>query len=435
MTPHLSKSVAAFKCTKSPVREIMDLANPQFFRTAGLDPADVISFSGGWVNHESPSELCDAYAAIIGDHQRFHTCGGYSPTIGMPECRSAIADYEKHLFGNGMNLTAENIAVGCNSTQLTFNLMHVMLSPGEKLLLLDPSYCNFPSQLTALEGVKLIRFPVLDVARWRYVADEKAAEFARFIRSEKPKMILLVAPDNPTSQVPSTGFVKAALEAARDIGSFLVIDFAYKEMVWGDGYPEYFGWGPTENFVSIHSNSKWCRGLGRRLGWVEGPPEIVEALEAIQGSSILCPDSLHQMALTDYLKSGIASNTIKPYISQMTRLYQTAAERTVQAIREHLKLPCLVPQGGLYTVIRAGMESSEFTRLVLEKTGVIVVPGWGFGQTLKEAVRVSYGPLVHNLDKIDLGMKKVGDFLATVPTAPQAKPISDKRVPTETTFG
>jgi aspartate/methionine/tyrosine aminotransferase len=139
------------------------------------------------------------------------------------------------------------------------------------------------------------------------------------------------------------------------------------------------------------------------------------------------------MALTEYLKRGIATDTIKPYISQMTRLYQTAAERTVQAIREHLKLPCLVPQGGLYTVIRAGMESSEFTRLVLEKTGVIVVPGWGFGQTLKEAVRVSYGPLVHNLDKIDLGMKKVGDFLATAPTAPQAKPFSEERVPTETT--
>jgi aspartate aminotransferase len=119
----------------------------------------------------------------------------------------------------------------------------------------------------------------------------------------------------------------------------------------------------------------------------------------------------------------------------MTSLYQTAAKRTVQAIREHLKLPCLVPQGGLYTVIRAGMESSKFTGLVLEKTGVIVVPGWGFGQTLKEAVRVSYGPLVHNLDRIDVAMKKVGDFLATIPVAPQTTPSSDPSVPTATTAG
>ena len=326
MKPKISKSVSTFRCTKSPVREIMDLANPEFFRKAGLDPAEVISFSGGWVNHESPAQLREAYAEIIRDEKRFHFSGGYSPTIGMPECRAALAEFERHLFGAGMKLSAENIAIGGNSTQLTFNLMHVMLSPGDKLLLLDPSYCNFPSQVSALEGVKLIRFPVLDTKTWRYVADEKTAEFAAFIRREKPKMVLIVAPDNPTSQVPSTAFVKAALEAAEEVGAFLVIDFAYKELVWGESVPEYFSWGPTENFVSIHSNSKWCRGLGRRLGWVEGSVEIVEALEAVQGSSILCPDSIHQMALTDYVKKGIETNSIKPVRPQDRRVIRGGGE-------------------------------------------------------------------------------------------------------------
>jgi len=411
MKPSISKNVETFRCTKSPVREIMDLASPLFFKKIGLDPAEVISFSGGWVNHQAPIELRQAYADLIADDKRFHISGGYSPTIGMPECRAALADYEKYLFGAEMKLAPENIAIGCSSTQLTFDLMYIMLSPGDKLLLLDPSYCNFPSQVTNLDGVRIIRFPVIDVATWKYIGDEKAKEFAAFIRKEKPKMVLLVAPDNPTSQVPATEFIKAALEAAEDVGAFLVIDFAYKEIVWGDGYPEYFAWGPTDNYVSIHSNSKWCRGLGRRLGWVEGPQHIVEAIEAIQGSSILCPDSLHQMALVDYIRKAIPAGTVKPYVKKMAKLYQKAAERTVQAVNEHLKMPCLVPQGGLYTVIRTGYESSEFAKTLIEKTGVIVVPGWGFGDTLKEAVRISYGPLVHDLDKIDIAMKKVGAFL------------------------
>jgi aspartate aminotransferase len=71
-------------------------------------------------------------------------------------------------------------------------------------------------------------------------------------------------------------------------------------------------------------------------------------------------------------------------------------------------MPCLMPQGGLYTVVHTGVESSKFTRMLLEKAGVIVVPGWGFGDTLKEAVRVSYGPLVNDLDKIDVAMRRVG---------------------------
>ncbi|HTY86536.1 MAG TPA: pyridoxal phosphate-dependent aminotransferase [Candidatus Acidoferrum sp.] len=411
MKPKISKSVSTFKCTKSPVREIMDLANPQFFKKAGLDPAEVISFSGGWVNHESPPELREAYAEIIRDEKRFHSIGGYSPTIGTPECRRAIVDFEQHLFGRHMKLAPENIAIGGNSTQLTFNLMHIMLSPGDKLLLPDPAYCNYPSQVTALAGVKIIRFPLLDVKNWRFVADKKVEAFAKFIRKEKPKMILLCAPDNPTSQVPSTAFVRAALEAAQDVGAFLVIDFAYKALVWDDPIPEYFSWGPTDHFVSIHSNSKWCRGLGRRLGWVEGPVEIIDALEVVQGASILCPDSLHQMALADYVKRGIAAGSLRPYVHQTATLYETAAQRTVQAINQYLKLPCLAPQGGLYTVVYTGEESSAFTMKLLKQTGVIVVPGWGFGKTLDRAIRLSYGPLVHHLDRIDEAMKRIGDFL------------------------
>ena len=215
----------------------------------------------------------------------------------------------------------------------------------------------------------------------------------------------------PTSQILSTAFIKAALEAAQEIGSFLLIDFAYKALVWGNTIPEYFSWGPNDNFISIHSNSKWSRGLGRRLGWIEAPIEIVEAFEAMQGSSILCPDTLHQMALVDYLAESISNDTIKPYIRQTAELYQTAAQRTVEAIETHLKMPCLIPQGGLYTVVRTDEESSEFTRKVLENTGVIVVPGWGVGETLQQAVRLSYGPLVHDLDKIDEAMRRIGTFL------------------------
>jgi len=411
MKPSISTNVLKFKKTKSPVREIMDLANPQFFRKAGLDPEKVISFSGGWVNHEAPDDLRNAYASIVNDSKRFHASGAYPPTIGMPECRQALVDFEKHLYGEQMRLSVENIAIGCNSSQMTSNLMQIVLNPGDKLCLPDPSYSNYPSQTISLQGVEIIRFPLLDTEKWEYAADRRIDDFVKFILTEKPKMVLLCAPDNPTSQILPNEFVTATLNAVSETGGFLVIDFAYKELVWDDELPEYFSWGPTDNFISIHSNSKWCRGLGRRLGWVEAPVEIVEAFDAIQSSAILCPDTLHQMALVDYIKKGIAENSIKPYIQKTALLYQKAAERTVAAIEKYLKLPCLTPQGGLYTIVKTGEESSEFVRTVMSKTGVIMVPGWGFGKTLENAVRLSYGPLVNDLDKIDEAMKRVGEFL------------------------
>ena len=83
-----------------------------------------------------------------------------------------------------MKLAPENIAVGCSSTQLTFSLMHIMLSQGKKLSLPDPTYCNFPSQVSTLEGVRTMRFPLLDVDRWRSVAGERIDAFGAFISDE-----------------------------------------------------------------------------------------------------------------------------------------------------------------------------------------------------------------------------------------------------------
>ena len=136
------------------------------------------------MSHAAPVQLREAFAPIMGDDKRFHASGGYSPTIGLPECRSAIADYAKHVFGGEHEAGPENITLGCNSTQLTFSLMHIMLSQGEKLSLPDPTYCNFPSQVATLEDVRIMRFPLLDVGRWRSVAGERIDAFGAFILDE-----------------------------------------------------------------------------------------------------------------------------------------------------------------------------------------------------------------------------------------------------------
>lgn len=410
MKPLLSKKAVSFKRNISPVREIMNYASPAYFKQLGLDPTNIISFVGGWVNHNTPDDLQKAYKEIVGDNDLLHQSGGYSPTLGMAVCREALVNYEKHLYAVE-NLQASQVAIGASSTQLTTDLMKVLLDPQDKILLLDPSYCNFPTQIMTALDAEIIRFPVINKETWEYTAESKIEEFKKFILAEKPKVVLLVSPDNPTSQILSDNFVKAALDAVKEIGSFLIIDFAYKDIVFSLDLPEYYSWAPDENYLSIHSNSKWSRSLGRRLGWIEASEEVVEALESIQSSSILCPDTLHQMTLTRYLNEAISNNTLKPYTVKVSEQYHRAAQQTVNSIQKHLGLPCFTPQGGLYTCIKVGMDGARCVEEVLKKAEVLFVPGWGFGRTLKDAVRISFGPLVNNLEKIDEGMRRAGELL------------------------
>lgn len=394
----------------SPVRQIMMYANPAYFKTLGLDPENVISFAGGWVNHKAPSELQKAYKEIAGDNESMHASGGYSPTLGILGCKEAIVKYEKHIYAV-QNLEPRNIAIGANSTQLLSDLMRALLDPDDKVLLLDPSYCNYQSQIVTATDANVIHFPVIDVDTWEYNADKRIDAFVDYIQKEKPKVVLVVSPDNPTSQILSHDFVKAAHDAVKGIGGFLVVDFAYKDIVFGGEMPEYFSWGPADNFLSIHSNSKWSRSLGRRLGWIEASEDVVQALDSMQSSTILCPDTLHQMALERCLNEAIANNTLRPYINEVSNYYKKAAEYTIETLKKYTSVKFFIPRGGLYTCINVGMDGAVFVERALKETGVLFVPGWGFGKTLKNAVRLSFGPLVHDLKKIDEGIKRVSALL------------------------
>ena len=74
-------------------------------------------------------------------------------------------------------------------------------------------------------------------------------------------------------------------------------------------------------------------------------------------------------------------------------------------------MPCLIPQGGLYTLMKVNEDSDEFVKRILKNTGVLFIPGKGFGESLREAVRISYGPHVENVDIIEEGFRRVAEYL------------------------
>jgi aspartate/methionine/tyrosine aminotransferase len=399
----------------SPIRQIMKMADRQNIINMGLDPDDVISFGGGWVNHPAPEEMRLAYIELCEDPDQFHKSGGYSPTPGDPECRKQLARYEKEIFGL-KEFSEENIIIGQSSTQITHDMFITIVDPGEPILMLDPTYANYPGQIAfTLPGSKIELFNVLDPETWTYVPDvkEKIDEFTELFDSLKPAVTLIAAPDNPTSQNIPDELVKAMVEITGEAGTYLVIDHAYKTQYFGDSPPNYYSWSPVEynNLIALHSNSKWSRGLGRRLGWIEASTEIIDAMERTQQCTILCPDSLHQMVITRYLQNALDNGSLRNYIYQVRKDYERAAQVTIDAIDKNLDMPRLDPQGGLYTCMKVGEDGDRFVPEILKNTGVLFIPGAGFGPSLKNAVRISYGPLVNNLEQIKIGMERVGKFI------------------------
>ncbi len=413
--PPVARRLREGQLKKSPIREIMKLADRKNIEAMGLDPDDVISFAGGWVNHEAPTGLREQYARVADDPTLFHELGAYSPTRGLPALRAQLIAADR-AFYRTVDLADEHLLVGQSSTQLTHTLFTTLLDAGDRVVLFDPSYANYGPQLNlGPQGVEIVWLPVFDRDAWAFMPDGEAVveAFARTLEEHKPKAVLFSSPDNPTSQIiPDRVFFEVVALAER-ADCFVIVDFAYRAQHFSENPPEHFSASPARhsNLIRLHSNSKWCRGLGRRLGWVEADPEVIRALEVVQQGTTLCPDTVHQYALASYLESALVDGSLEQYLADARTAYGRAGRRTVASIEEHLGMRCLDPQGGLYTVMDVGRDGDDFVRDILPRTGVIFVPGSGFGASLSNAVRISFGPMVNDLDRIEEGMRRVGKAL------------------------
>jgi aspartate/methionine/tyrosine aminotransferase len=412
----VSTLVQAQMAHPSPIRQIMKMAERQNILAMGLNPDDVISFGGGWVNHAAPEGLRQAYAEVVGEPAAFHRSGAYTATLGDTDCREQLARFESHLFAVP-RLGAEHVAIGAGSTQLTHDLFRTLLDPGDTVMLMDPTYANYEGQLAfAVPGSQIVRLPVMDPHTWAYLPgtdpQRVVDDFHRAFEAHQPKLVLFGAPDNPTSQILPQVLVDAMRERTAEAGAWLAIDFAYKCQYF-EAPPAYYSWSPADHahVVGIHSNSKWGRGLGRRLGWITAAPEIVEAMERVQQCSLLCPDTLAQQAMATYVKRAIADGSLRQYVDDTNALYREAARVTLKAVDEHLRRRRLEPMGGLYTVVDVGSDADAFVPRALQATGVLVVPGGGFGPSIKTGVRISYGPMVMTLQKIEEGLARLGTWM------------------------
>ncbi|MEZ5288889.1 MAG: hypothetical protein R2712_29625 [Vicinamibacterales bacterium] len=113
-----------------------------------------------------------------------------------------------------------------------------------------------------------------------------------------------------------------------------------------------------------------------------------------------------------YLKTAIPSGGLARYVEQANTLYREAARVTIDAVDRYLKRPRLEPAGGLYTVVDVGEDAEAFVPAALKATGVLVVPGRGFGPSIARGVRISFGPLVHDTAKIEQGLQRLGTWMA-----------------------
>jgi LL-diaminopimelate aminotransferase len=346
---------------------------------------DIISLGIGDNDLPTPPHivrsLCEA-AARPENHR-------YPDYEGSERFRAASASWYMGRFGVGVNPKTEVTAL-IGSKEGIAHLPMAFADPGDTVLVPDPGYpvYGIMSQMT---GASVHRMPLPESNG--FLPDLAGIPAGALSRA---KIMFLNYPNNPTGASAPRGFFKKALEFCAGRGILLALDCAYSEIHYGANvYRSIFDLpGAREHAVEFHSLSKTYNMTGWRVGFAVGGARIIDSMLKVK-------TNLDSGVFTAVQEAAVTALTSSQECVEESRRIFAGRRARVAAMLERKGFRFRMPEGSFYFWVRVpeGFTSARFCMEVLNKCGVVVTPGTGFGNCGEGYFRISMTAPDNRLDE------------------------------------
>ncbi|KUJ75685.1 class I and II aminotransferase [Thiomicrospira sp. XS5] len=326
------------------------------------------------------SSLPQVHAAAQQAMKAGHT--HYTPTLGLPELRSALSDFYGHFYR--ADVPAERIMLTPGSSSGLQLLLTALLNPGDKVLMTDPAYpCN--REFVRLLQSQLISVPVTEATRYQLTLPLLKAHWQDGI-----KVVMVASPSNPTGTVIEADELVAMAEFLAEKGAYLLMDEIYQGLVYNRPAESILSrCADLNNVLVINSFSKFFCMTGWRLGWIVAPTFLIPTLERLGQNLFLSAPTLSQYGALAVLEPDALAE-----LEQRRQIFQKRRDTLMQAMQEAGLSPRICPDGAfyLYWDISAFSDDAEaFCLALLHETGVALTPGTDFGDyRAQQHVRLAY---------------------------------------------
>ena len=109
-----------------------------------------INLGQGYPDFDGPEFVKEAAIAAIREGRN-----QYSPMIGLPELRQAVAEHQQRFYGLAYDPDRE-VTVYAGATEAIFSTLQALLDPGDEVVLFEPYYDSYPPGL-AMAGASAAR--------------------------------------------------------------------------------------------------------------------------------------------------------------------------------------------------------------------------------------------------------------------------------------
>ena len=344
-------------------------------REAENKGVDIIDMGVGDPDLPTPSHIVDALckaAAEPANHK-------YPTYEGMFAFREAVADWYRRRKHVSLDPDSEVLTL-IGSKEGIAHSTFAFLNTGDIALVPDPAYPVYKNAVI-MAGSVPFSMPLMEENGFKPDFERIDEEIAK-----SAKLMFLNYPNNPTAATVDEEFFKYVVDFAYEHDIMVLHDNPYSELTF-DGYeaPSFLRVsGAKEVGIEFNSLSKTYNMTGWRIGFAVGNPEILNGLRVVKTNIDSGTFQAIQVA-------GIAALTgSQDCIRANVAVYRARRDALVAGLKS-AGIEASKPKATFYLWVRVpdGYSSMQFSMLLLERAGVVVTPGIGFGEYGEGFVRFS----------------------------------------------
>jgi aspartate/methionine/tyrosine aminotransferase len=331
----------------------------------------VIDLTWGQPDFDTPEHIKEAAWEAVRSGKN-----GYTSSAGIPELRTAIADFHRSCYGVSYNPGTE-ILVTPGAKQGLMYLMQALVNPGDEVILFEPCWLSYRDMILLNGGIP------------RFIPAGKGLSpdlsMLEKTVNKRTKAVLLNNPVNPTGYV----FKRSELELIADVAGrydlYVISDEIYDRIV----FSAFISLSELKRIrgrlIIANGFSKTYAMTGWRIGYLLGPESVISRVSLIHQHTATCAAAPSQYAALAALRGNQDS------VNNMVRTYKKRRDFMIEELKS-TSFHIIPPDGTFYAMLDVsvlGVSPGENAEVLFKKCGIAVVDGISYGESASSYVRLS----------------------------------------------